>query len=384
MPRAAPATTALLAAALALGPTLARADDINAGGVPFKNITIQKVDGDKLVYRTVSGQTNEKQITDKMKLTVTDEPNLTMAEDAFLAGKWSDAVDGYQKAMRSSAKPWVKDFAAIRLLAAGEKSERFDAVVAAYLHVLEKDPKTAKEMKITYPSDPNNSYLKTAATQVQAAIDAEKDPAKSISLKVFRMNVAQAMKDEPTVMKLAGELQGSAASASPNSRAGTAALDPTALAGIIDGKLTLIQGSIEKKDFKGARAALEQVKASVVDPKQASEWLWLDAEAADGAAADSKDPAALKDVAIDYMRVVANFPQSPHAPQALLKTAAILERLNDSKAAIGVYEQIEREYRDQPAIAAEARKNLNRLNGTDSVSGPVTDLGAGRGRTEGK
>jgi hypothetical protein len=241
-------------------------------------------------------------------------------------------------------------------------------------------------MKVTFPADPNNSYLKTAATQVQSAIDAEKDPARSISLKVFRMNIAQAMKDEPTVMKLAGELQGSAAAAAaagPNSPAGTA-LDATALAGIIDGKLTLIQGSIEKKDYKGAQAALEQVKASVVDPKQASEWLWLDAEATAGAAADSKDPAALKDVAINYMRLVANFPQSPHAPQALLKTAAILERLNDSKAAIGVYEQIERDYRDQPAIAAEARKNLNRLNGTESISGPVTGLGAGSGRPEGK
>src|SRR5690349_21033810 len=164
MPGRAVATAAALFGACALSLTLAvRADDINAGGVPFKNITIQKVDGDKLVYRTVSGQTNEKQITDKMKLTVTDEPNLTMAEEAFVAGKWSEAVDGYEKAMRSSAKGWVKDFAAIRLLGAGEKSERFDAVVAAYLHVLEKDPKTAKEMKITFPADPNNSYLKTAA-----------------------------------------------------------------------------------------------------------------------------------------------------------------------------------------------------------------------------
>src|SRR5438105_14850755 len=88
------------------------ADEINAGGVVFKNINIQKVDGDKLIYKTASGLTSEKQINDKMKVTVTDEPNLSTAEESLIAGKWSDAVDGYQKALRASTKPWVKDYAA--------------------------------------------------------------------------------------------------------------------------------------------------------------------------------------------------------------------------------------------------------------------------------
>src|ERR1700704_1143873 len=162
-----------------LQPRFVAADDINAGGLLIKNVSIEKIEGDRLYYKTQSGTASDKQINDRMKLTVTDEPNLIPAEDAFAAGKWADAVDGYQKVLRSGGKPWRKDFAALRLLKAGEKSERFDAVVGAYIHLLAKDPQTAKDIKLKYPDDPANAYLKTAATQVEAAQAAEKDPGKS-------------------------------------------------------------------------------------------------------------------------------------------------------------------------------------------------------------
>jgi hypothetical protein len=344
----------LVAAALWAAPA-ARADEINAGGITFKNIQIQKVEGDKLIYKIQSGQISEKQITDKMKVSVTDEPNLTMAEDALVAGKWSDAVDGYQKALRSGAKPWVKDYAARRLLVAGEKSERFDAVVSAYLHVLETDPKHAQEVKLTFPADPNNAYLKTAASQVDSAIASEKDQTKSISLRVFRMNIAKAMKDDETALKLGTDLQ------KLGGTPGGPALDETAMLGIIDGKLNVIASLIEKKDFKAATANLEQLKPTVTDPKQEAEWLWFNAEAQAGAAGDTKSPEALKAVALEYMRLVANFPNSPRAPQALLKTAALLEKLQDTKGATAVYTQVARDYKGQ-AAGSEAQKNLNRLN----------------------
>jgi hypothetical protein len=345
---------------VALGAALlARADEINAGGITFKNIQIQKVEGDKLIYKIQSGQISEKQITDKMKVSVTDEPNLTAAEEALITtNKWSDAVDGYEKAMRSSAKPWVKDYAAQRLLIAGEKSDRFDAVVMAYLHLLEKDPKHAQEIKLNFPADPNNAYLKTAAAQVDTAINAEKDQTRSISLRVFRMNIAKAMHDDETALKVGNELQKLGGG---GAGAGGPALDETALLGIIDGKLSVIASQIEKKDYKAASANLEQLKPTVTDPKQEAEWLWFNAEAQAGAAGDSKSPETLKAVALDYMRIVANFPNSQRAPQALLKTAAILEKLQDNKGAAAVYTQVARDYKGQ-AAGSEAQKNLNRLS----------------------
>jgi TolA-binding protein len=123
----------------------------------------------------------------------------------------------------------------------------------------------------------------------------------------------------------------------------------------VDGKLSLIGNTIEKKDYAAAQKALDEVKPSVVESKSQAEWLWLTALTHEGASG------ATKDVAIDYMRLVANFPTSDHASQALLKTAAILESLQDSKAAIAVYQQVARDYEGAPA-SAKAKENLQRLN----------------------
>ena len=232
------------------------ADEINNRGLITKNVTIDKVEGDKLIYKTQAGAPGERTITDAMRLTITDEPSLVPAEDAFSGGKWADAVDGYQKVLRSTSKAWLKDYAAIRLLKAGDKSERFDAVVTGYIHLLVKDPVAAKDLKINFPSDPANTYLKTAATQVDTAYAAEKDPGRQMSLDVFRMNIARAMKDEATTLKIAERLS----KATGN---GTGAvIDPTVVAGITEGKLNLVQAALEKKDFTGAQKGLEQVKAA--------------------------------------------------------------------------------------------------------------------------
>lgn len=334
----------------------ARADEINNKGLVTKNVTIDKIEGDKLIYKTQSGAPGERTITDAMRLTITDEPNLVPAEDAFSAGKWADAVDAYQKVLRSSPKAWLKDYAAIRLLKAGEKSERFDAVVTGYIHLLAKDPVAAKDLKIAYPTDPANAYLKTAAAQVDSAYAAEKDPARQMSLDVFRMNIAKAAKDDATTLKIAERLS----KTSGNGNVGGPSIDPTVLAGITEGKLNLVQSALEKKDFAGAQRGLEQVKSAVVDPKQQADWLWMNAEAAAGSAGDSKDAAVLKGLAVDYMRIVANFPTSPRVSQALLKTAAIMEKLDDLKAAAAVYAQVSHDYADQPA-GRDARQALERL-----------------------
>ena len=332
------------------------ADDLIFGTLASKNVTIEKVEGDRLFYKTQSGTAIDKLIDEKLKVVISDEPNLATAEDTFAAKKWPDAVDAYQKVLRATSKPWLKDFSAVRLLDAGDKSGRFDAVVAAYIHLLGKDPKAAQDLKIKFPEDPNNAYLKTAASQVAAAVAAEKDPTKVLSLDVFGMNIAKAMRDEPARMKYAGELSAGTAAASGG------AIDPTALASIVDGKLSMILAAVDKSDFKEARKGLEQVKPSVIDPQQQGEWLWLTAEANSGIAGDTKDAATLKDVAIDYMRVAANFPAGPRASQALLKTASLMEKLNDTKAALAVYQQVARDFDNQPA-GSDAKKSVARLGG---------------------
>ena len=218
------------------------ADDLMVNGLKSSNITVDKVDGDRILYKTQSGSPSDKSINDKLQLVITDEPNLATAEDAFIKLKYSDAVDGYQKVLRTTSKPWLKDYAAFRLVKSGEKADRFDAVVTGYLVILQKNPTFAKDMKLNIPTDPKNSYLATAAKQIDAAITATKDPAISSSLVSFRMTIAKSMGDQAKVLELANVLTKGANSGNPTN------VDATTLSNIVEGNISLITASVEKKD----------------------------------------------------------------------------------------------------------------------------------------
>ena len=77
------------------------------------------------------------------RLNVDNEPALNAAEEAFAAGKWDQAVDGYQTVIRATNKPWMKDWSSARLAEAGAKSGRFDAAATAYVNLVTKDPAAA-------------------------------------------------------------------------------------------------------------------------------------------------------------------------------------------------------------------------------------------------
>lgn len=362
------AVIAAATAVFAFG-SAARADDINSGGIKTANVQIEKITSEKdpttgevrqtIYYKTATGNAGNKAVTDKMKLTVNDEPNLNKAEDAFANGKWADAADAYQQTLKATNKAWLKDYAAARLLKSADESKRVDSAVIAYLYVLGKDPVAAQSMKPKLPDDPSNAYLKTAAKLVDDAANAEHDAAKALTLKAFRMDIARAMKDDATATKLAGELAKAGNAPGGGQVPGA---DPSTLQAVIDGKLDLVRTSVEKKDYAAARKGLDESKDSVVEPKHQAEWLFLNAETEAGQLGNSKDEAALKNTAIDYMRVVANFPTSPRTPQALLKTAELMERMNDAKSALVLYQQVARDYDGQPA-GADAKKSIDRLSG---------------------
>ena len=82
-----------------------------------------------------------------------------------------------------------------------------------------------------------------------------------------------------------------------------------------------------------------------------------------GQIGDGKDAAALKDAALAYMRVVANFkdtPGRPHVADSLYKTGQIEEQLAEPDVAAKVYQQVAEQFPSDPA-AALAKQNLDRL-----------------------
>ena len=52
--------------------TAVRADSINYGGLVVNNISIDKFDGKQIYYRTENGNVDQRTVSDRVKINVTD------------------------------------------------------------------------------------------------------------------------------------------------------------------------------------------------------------------------------------------------------------------------------------------------------------------------
>ena len=159
---------ATILSAVLLIPSLAGADAVYIKGTPRNDAVIRELRGDTLVF-DFNGRPIEAPIASITRLVVNGEAPLTEAEEAYALGKWDEAVDDYLKTIRTTTKQWIKDWSAMRLVDAANKSGRFDAAASAYVLTLLKDPAAAAKLKPTMP-DAKSTYLDTAVADVQKAL----------------------------------------------------------------------------------------------------------------------------------------------------------------------------------------------------------------------
>lgn len=333
-----------------VGRQTAKADSIFAGNLETQNVTIKEVKGDSLVYE-ISGRVSEKPVDRITRVIATNETPLNAAETDFAAQKWNQAVDGYQRAIRTSTKQWVKDWAALRLVSAASQSGRFDAAAAAYILTLLKNP-TGPTSRPAMP-EAKSTFLDSAVADVNTTLS---DPKLTIDQKRaligFLIDLQQARQDT------AGE---DAAFAQLARLPGSDANDPGVRRMQARRKLQSAQRALDAKSYAQAMSEIDSNRIMFVETSQQADALYIIAQARLGQA--GSDANNLKDAALAFMRVVAlakDEPGSPHVVDSLQKTAGILEQINDRESAVKLYQQIAAQYPDQPAAAA-ARSSIQRL-----------------------
>jgi hypothetical protein len=364
---------ALVATVLAAVSSPAMADTVwtissgaNAKPFPRPNVKIERMQGDALLFRSVSQDraAEPRPIKEIWRVQVDDEPALNAAETAFVESKWDDAVDGYQKSIGASRKDWVKQYATLRLLSAAKQSGKFTAATAGFIALVQRDPATAARVKPDVPKD-KNADLPPAINAVKAALaDTRLKAAQKNTLQAFlvELYIANGQLEE------AEALGGQVAKAAPagRDRAGDAAANK----GQVELKLQLALASLKQKKYKETIAAIDSISADLTDPGQQAEAMFCLAEARAGEAGD--DPAALKAAAMAYMRVVAHFKNqagAPHVAESLLKTGVVLEQAKLLPDALAAYEAVQDEYKDSPhaeaaaAAAARVRKAMEAAKG---------------------
>jgi tetratricopeptide (TPR) repeat protein len=339
-------------------PSFSRADaiwlDKPTGAPMFADTKITRVENGSMFF-LVAGNETSRELSRIGRISVTDEPALTQAEDAFSQGKWDDAVDAYEKASKSSAKPWVREWAAGRLVEASSKSGRFDAAVAAYIASVSKDPTAAATARPELP-DYGSTYLDTAAQQVNSTLASAKlNDAQRTALLTFLIEIHVRRRDEAAANAAGARLDEILARDPDN---------PAAAKAVVRKKLQLAATLIDQKQYTKAIAEIDSDRSIFTDHRQQAQALYLLADAQSRLALASNDRTQLQDAALAYLRVAAHFkevPNVPEVPTAMLGAAVLCERLGDSAAAKTLYEEVAASYAENADVAAAARQGIDRL-----------------------
>lgn len=339
----------LAAVAVVGGVGPVRADSMVIGTLAYSNVQISEVKGDTLFF-SVNSQDRSRPIAQITKIALDNEPVFNAAEEAFVVKNWDKAVDGYEKTLRSTGKPWLRQWCSGRLLESASKGGRFDVALKALVELARTDATAAAAVKLTMPRA-DSAYLPDGIELINDALaDARTKPAAQEVLLRVLSDLYNAKNDLAGAATAAARLVQLKATSDPNS--------PEAQRALVLLKLKTLHLALSSKDYAKVLQTIQKEATAFVEPADQADALWCLAEAKAGLAGDSKDPDVWKEVAIAYMRVVANGPASAPAGPALMKTAEIhAVRLGDAKTAAAIYKQVATEYKGQP-LAAEAEKQL--------------------------
>ena len=342
------ALMAALAVPVARGDTVWLRSGTAAAALERPNVKVEKIEDNLLFFRSSqSDRVTERPLEEVVRIMADGEVPFNAAEEAFAAGEWDKAAANYQRAATMSNRQWVKDRSALRLVASAEKSGKFSTAVAGWVALLGRDSKLASKYKPQVPAAAKQGSLDPAIAEIEKAVNDTRLAAEPrTQLLAYQMELARANGDIKRAQAIGAKLAG----------AGGAAANPEL-------SLQLAFLALDQKQYDQALKQIDAAAATLNDPEHQAEALYCIAEAR---AALAKDPTALKDAALAYMRVVARAKSaqlsSPRVPDSLLKTAAIQEKLGAAKEALLLYRQVADEFKgsDAGARAADAAARLSK------------------------
>lgn len=353
--------------------TSALADSIWIGkGLGPISIKVDHVDNGVITFIVEdSGRQNSKKLADVPRLALDDEPAFTSAEEAFSNGNFAVAADGYRKAAAATGRPWVRLRCAQRLVEAGKKTNDLGTAVAGFAFLATVDPAAAQQAKPMVPPDAPKETIDAAVAQLKTAGNTSGiSPDGAKVLLNFRIELLNAEHDTAGAAAALAELdrmQGTSSSGGSSS-AGASADSPEAMQARAEGKLNEARVALAQKNYQQAMAAIESSASLFTDPAQLDDALLCIAEAKSGLASDDK---SLMDAGLAYMRVVAmgkSLANNPNVPDALMKTAAIEEKLNKPEEALALYNQVKAQYPGTSA-GTTAAQNAARIAATNKPKG---------------
>ena len=333
-------------------------------GVPrttplWKDVTITDVVDGKVNFKTLSGTQQSVEASSVAKIISPKDPLITQADEAFIAGKFDAAIDAYTKTIDAGAT-WKVQWVAPRLTAAAQKTNRFDAALAAYVALARVDPTAATTGKPKLPAK-GSAFLDEAARTLQSSARGAGNDAQRQALLSLLLDVQLAQGDQADAEATIDQLL---------KLAGDSASDPKLAALVGEIRLGQARVALEAKRYADVAKAIAVAAPRLTEPHQQAEAFFLRGSAA-LAQAKPGDKPALLDAALDFMRVVAHFDDvdgRPFVAQSLLAASDALEQAGEPLAARAACASLIAEMPDSP-LAAAAKSRVARL---DNAKSPPT------------
>ncbi|MGA2442395.1 MAG: hypothetical protein ABSH08_15690 [Tepidisphaeraceae bacterium] len=323
----------------------------------YSDVKITDIRLGRIEFTTSTGNDVVKDLATVAAMTIDDEPLFNQAEKDYAANQFDRAVEGFDQTIQKTDKTWLKAYCQPLLADAANKAGRFDKAVQAYVYLVLNDPATAAAHRPTIPPA-GSAYLDGAAQSLSSAADTPnlltQQQAAILSL---LLEVQRARNDAPAIDSAASRL------AKIVGDSGNPTADVASLA-LADAKLTEAGSALAQKNYDQAAAIITAAGNLFLDPRRQADAMYILAQARDGQTRGKNNADAWKDVAIAYMRVVADFKDAagaPHVAQSLLAVASILENhLNEPAKAMQIYRSVRSQF-PQTLAADEADRQLARL-----------------------
>ncbi|HYE19848.1 MAG TPA: hypothetical protein VEA69_15470 [Tepidisphaeraceae bacterium] len=352
------AAVAACVAPAALADVVVVKSGAKGASLTYKNATVTNVKDNEIYFTAESGAQTHKRVADIISLEITNETSFNTAERAFKEATdaetkgdanakrlFGEAATGYQAAVKSS-KPWLRDFASARLQIVAPKSGRFDIAVDSWIAMVARDAASAaKAMPELAPVDPKSQYLAEALKKLTTAKNGTSKADEKRAYLTLIGAIYEHTGDSEARIKNQGEIVG--LGGSPQEKA--------------EYDLLIAIHEFGKKNVDAAAAALAKVDPALLNENSKADMLFINSEIKAGKLGAAGTPDAWKDLALEYMRVVALHENNTNCGAALLKVAEIFEtRLKEPETAMKVYRQVAREHQNTPAATA-AQKAIDRL-----------------------
>jgi len=341
----------------------ASADEVEFGGIPYKNVAVTGVSKCQLVFRTRTGTVSERALNELTRVTLAGRDAFNAAEQALADGEHEKAVREYDTARREAPQPWLKeliDFRRLRVLAA---AGRPGAAVRIWQRLCRANAQSPiiLAMAPTTPGAIGSGTNADAIKQLNAERPEADATAYDQAVTQLLMALYEAEGDTAAAGREAARLAGQAppdaddgAGRDPGDGNVVQRLNAARLMLATPGRANEVVATVREDLHKYDRDLLPM--ALMVLAKGVR-------QQADAAAESGQEDEARQlklEAGIYFMYVVTFFPNAPEAPESLVAAGQINEAIGNPRAAWQAYDAVRTLYPNTPQAqqAGEAAEQL--------------------------